>query len=252
MDITSSHDIWVPTKSLVPGELYTIEYKITTINGLVDKSIEYKIRDSQLIAPPTWFDGKLYATLYPDDAYVELKLYGNELYGNFILSRSSSKDNFATWNRITEFSIALENMANKGVLLWKDFTIEQGVEYLYAIQMKNSNNIYSIYMVNQGHKIVADFEDMFLYDGKRQLKIRFNPKVTSFKNTILETKTDTIGNKFPYFFRNGSVSYKEFPISGLISMLMDDNELFVTDLSSLPTARERTPSPEIATAPGRT
>jgi hypothetical protein len=118
--------------------------------------------------------------------------------------------------------------------------------------MKNDNNIYSIYMVNQGHKIVADFEDMFLYDGKRQLKIRFNPKVTSFKNTILETKTDTIGNKFPYFFRNGSVSYKEFPISGLISMLMDDNELFVTDLSLLPAARERTPSQEITAAPGRT
>lgn len=251
-DITNSHDVWTPTKSLIPGELYTLIYSVTTVNGLKDKTIEYQIRDSQLIAPPTWFDGQLYATLYPDDAYIELNLYGNYLYGNFVLSRSSSKDNFASWNRITEFTIALENAATKGVTLWRDFTIEQGVEYLYAIQMKNDNNIYSIYMVNQGHKIVADFEDMFLYDGKRQLKIRFNPKVTSFKNTILETKTDTIGNKFPYFFRNGSVSYKEFPISGLISMLMDDNELFVTDLSPLPAARERTPSPEITAAPGRT
>jgi hypothetical protein len=97
--------------------------------------------------------------------------------------------------------------------------------------MKNNNDIYSIYMVNQEHEIVADFEDMFLYDGKRQLKIRFNPKVTSFKNTLLESKMDTIGNQFPYFFRNGAVSYKEFPISGLVSMLMDDNALFIKDLS---------------------
>jgi hypothetical protein len=53
-----------------------------------------------------------------------LKLYGNNLYGNFILSRSSSKDNFASWNRIAEFSLALENAATNGISLWKDFTIE--------------------------------------------------------------------------------------------------------------------------------
>jgi hypothetical protein len=29
--------------------------------------------------------------------------------------------------------------------------------------------------------VVADFEDMFLYDGERQLKIKFNPTVSSFK-----------------------------------------------------------------------
>jgi len=63
---------------------------------------------------------------------------------------------------------------------------------------------------------------MFLSDGTRQLKIRFNPKVSSFKTTILEQKVDTIGSKYPFFFRNGNVYYKEFPISGLISRLMDE------------------------------
>jgi len=58
---------------------------------------------------------------------------------------------------------------------------------------------------------------MFLYDGDVQLKIRFNPQVNTFKTDILETKTDTIGSKYPYVFRNGMVYYKEFPISGLIS-----------------------------------
>jgi hypothetical protein len=72
----------------------------------------------------------------------------------------------------------------------------------------------------------ADFEDMFLYDGKRQLKMRFNPKVSSFKTTILESKLDTLGGKYPFFFRNGNTSYKDFPISALISMLADENEFF--------------------------
>jgi hypothetical protein len=74
---------------------------------------------------------------------------------------------------------------------------------------------------------VADFEDMLLWDGERQLNIRFNPKVSSFKQTILETKQDTIGGKYPMFYRNGQVGYKDFPISGLISMLMDDNMEFM-------------------------
>jgi hypothetical protein len=29
--------------------------------------------------------------------------------------------------------------------------------------------------------IFADFEDMFLFDGEKQLKIKFNPKITSLK-----------------------------------------------------------------------
>jgi len=74
--------------------------------------------------------------------------------------------------------------------------------------------------------VYADFEDAFLYDGKRQLKIRYNPKVSSFKNNIMETKIDTIGSKFPYIFRNGNVKYKEFPISGLISYYMDEKGFF--------------------------
>jgi hypothetical protein len=72
------------------------------------------------------------------------------------------------------------------------------------------------------------------------LKIRFNPKVSSFKTTTLESKTDTIGGKHPFFFRNGNVGYKEFPISGMISLLMDDNSMFTLQPVALST-RETTP-----------
>jgi hypothetical protein len=75
---------------------------------------------------------------------------------------------------------------------------------------------------------LAEFEDAFLFDGERQLKIRFNPKVTSFKKNRLEQKVETIGSKYPYIFRNGRVEYREFPISGLISYFTDDAELFIS------------------------
>jgi hypothetical protein len=74
--------------------------------------------------------------------------------------------------------------------------------------------------------VYADFEHIYLYDGEKQLKIKYNPKISSFKETILESKLDTIGNKYPTFFRNGRIGYKEFPISGLISYFMDENNLF--------------------------
>jgi hypothetical protein len=46
---------------------------------------------------------------------------------------------------------------------------------------------------------------------------------------MLESKTDTIGGKYPFIFRNPRVSYKEFPISGLISYHSDEEELFLTE-----------------------
>jgi hypothetical protein len=79
------------------------------------------------------------------------------------------------------------------------------------------------------NEIIANFEHSFLYDGERQLKIKYNPKVSSFKDTLLEQKTNTLGGKYPFFFRNGNVRYKEFPISGMISYLSDEEELFLTD-----------------------
>jgi hypothetical protein len=38
---------------------------------------------------------------------------------------------------------------------------------------------------------------------------------------------DTLGGKYPFIFRNGNVNYKEFPISGLITLLSDENSLFM-------------------------
>jgi hypothetical protein len=43
----------------------------------------------------------------------------------------------------------------------------------------------------------------------------------------LENKVETLGGKYPFIFRNGNVEYKEFPISGLLSYLGDEKELFM-------------------------
>jgi hypothetical protein len=92
------------------------------------------------------------------------------------------------------------------------------------------------------NNVYVDFEDMFLYDGKRQLKIRFNPKVANFKTTLLESKSDSIGGKYPFIFKNGNVEYKEFSISGLISYHSDNNNFFIKNNYLSEGVRDRTES----------
>jgi hypothetical protein len=54
--------------------------------------------------------------------------------------------------------------------------------------------------------------------------------VSTYKPTILENKIETIGSKYPFIFRNGNVNYKEFALSGLLSYLSDEDELFLTGI----------------------
>ena len=138
----------------------------------------------------------------------------------FILSRADNLHNYSNWMMVKSFNAQEDKK-------WIDYTVEQGVTYKYAMHRMNGYGFCSKKIVSD--PITVDFEDTFLYDGEKQLRIRFNPKVTSMKNTILESKIDTIGGKHPFIFRNGDVNYKEFPIGGLISYLSDNDELFMTN-----------------------
>lgn len=110
--------------------------------------------------------------------------------------------------------------------IYRDFTVEQGKTYDYYLQAYNSYGLRAVPLGAQEGSLYADFEDIFLYDGERQLKLKYNPAISSFKTTLQETKTDTIGSKYPVFFRNEKLGYKEFPISSLLSHLADEQLLF--------------------------
>ena len=74
--------------------------------------------------------------------------------------------------------------------------------------------------------IMVVLDDIFLSRGDKQLKIRFNPQLSSIKRNINEVKIDTIGSKYPFIRRNGDMNYITFPIGGLISSEMDENNNF--------------------------
>lgn len=222
-----SIDTYILQSDLEKNKAYYLEYSITTINGLKESVRSKKIFKSTSI--DSALKAEIIAELDYENGCIDINLKGikNEegveyaATGTFYLLRSSSEDDFNSWNEVYKFVLYGQHVSR---YLWRDMTIKQGVKYKYAIEQYNIYNLRSNRI--ESNIIYSDFEYAYLFDGERQLKIKFNPKVTSFKNTLMENKIDTIGNKYPFIFRNGSVNYKEFPISGLISYLSDEKDLF--------------------------
>lgn len=162
--------------------------------------------------------------------YVESEYWGEKAYsGSFVITRSSAESNFTEWIEISRFTLQSQFPST---IHHRDMTVEQGIEYKYALQQYNIHDVYSEkeYQSDANGKYnttIADFEDVFLSDGERQLRVRFNPKIAKFTTTIPEKKVETVGSKYPFIFRNGSVAYKEFSIAGLISYQMDEARLFL-------------------------
>ena len=235
-------DTYTFTAPMQDDKLYYIQYGVRTINNLEIYSPLYPV--FQALTDETELKATLVAENNFDNAYVELKLKLNEnvtvntawpksgsnSYISIQIERASKTTNYQDWNILKKVAF----LTYKEVVNWsfKDFTIEQGHHYLYRFRQYSNNGISS-----KGSEIaepvLADFEDMFLWDGEKQLKIRFNPKVSSFKTTLMEQKMETIGSQYPFIFKNGVVNYKEFPIAGLISHVADENMLFLDKESDL-------------------
>lgn len=233
IELNESYDSFELNKELQKNKNYFIQYSITTINNYEAESVRYQIINRETINPE--LQATLSAVMDENNGYVKINLNGIRdkktgleipATGAFALLRASSEDNFNTWNTVLKFKLVGETPSRE---LYRDFTVEHGFSYQYAVQQYSdetvvrSNKIFS-------NTVYSIFEDSFLYSNGQLLKIRFNPKVSSFKINTLESKTDTIGSQYPYIFRNGNTYYHEFPVSGLISYLMDEDHLFMDKL----------------------
>lgn len=233
-----SYDYWTSEIMPKPNEDYYITYRVKTVNGLSKSSGPSPIQLIQTEAFPS--DEKEYfaVTLNQDNGYIRLRYSGDLKNGDYLITKSSSRDGFEKEIELIQFTQDEDVPIILDPEIYLDFTIEQGVKYQYNLYKKTSNG-YSLsapvkYYSDEHEEmrdenidsIITEFEDAFLFDGEKQLRIRYNPKVSSFKSNVLESKIDTLGGKYPTFFRNGNVGYAEFPISGLISRLMDEDGWF--------------------------
>ena len=222
-----SQDIYYLNQDISQYGTVYIQYMVKTNNGLICKSDKYQI--IYTYGPALDLQANLIAQLDYDNGCINLSLQPRKnnssvsYSGKFLLSRACEKNNYATWLPIFTFELV---GSLPSTLLFTDFTCEQGETYKYCIQAYNDNNIQSARMVS--NTILMQFEHIYLYDGEKQLKISFNPKISSFKTVLQESKKTTLGAQYPFFFQGGNIRYKEFPISGLLSYIMDDNEYFIS------------------------
>lgn len=146
-------------------------------------------------------------------------------FGNLTIRRTSSLSNFTIWEDIHHINHLLGDKLID--ITWYDNTVESGVWYKYCIQKRSVSGYRGIAVMSQ-EPVMALFEDTFLIGDGRQLNIKFNPQINTFSYVKAENSVQTIGSKYPFIKRNANVHYRQFTIAGLISMHMDEQELFAT------------------------
>ena len=206
------------------GYYFKIEY--TTSNIYSEEIGPYKIYvlPSDTASPDLLID----AMIDEENGCVGIQISRSEGYaaftGKIIIRRTDNKSNFKIWE-----DMYVQSYENTSYIkyLWRDYTVESGVWYLYAVQMVDSKGSRSP-MAKFREPIMLTLDHIFLTANNKQLKIKFNPQVSSFKRILSESKTETIGSKYPFIKRNGYVDYRQFPLGGLISSAMDETGLFIT------------------------
>ena len=200
------------------GRKYKVTVKLITKNDyLIETSYIFTTAFSQI------FLSNIKVTTQPDEENGRVKIilspYDSSLpmeAGNIFILRSDHRSNFGIWEMLYEVDDAALFLNNTIELY--DHTVESGVLYKYYVSGNRDNSPTAVL-----------YEDMFLVAENKQLKIQFNPKITSFKYVVSENKFETLGSKYPFVRRNANTRYREFGISGLISMEIDENELFFED-----------------------
>lgn len=128
------------------------------------------------------------------------------------------------------------DIANGKKIVYNDRTVECGKTYRYIAREQSLDGVRSMPFpfVNKKEPlkehITTNFEHMFVFDGEKQLKLKFNPKLDNFKHTTLIQKQDTLGGKYPVIMKSGQAYYAEFSLGGLITLNDEDQYFYNSDI----------------------
>lgn len=212
----------IPLK-LTNGMTYTSKISYTTANGYQgSKDNTFVVRtDTSMSMDCEW-------TAEPDLDNGGIHLHARFIKGEdidfrrIVITRASSEDNFVRWEDMKVVRGSYEAD-------FDDFTVKSGVYYQYGIQLYAPSNKTRSNMITLDEPVMLNFEGSFLTTKDMQFNVIYNSEVSSYKRTVLENKTDTIGGKYPYIRRNAATEYRQFALSGLISWESDKNETFIKE-----------------------
>lgn len=199
---------------------FKLRVHITTKNNYSTYK-DYKFQLAEYITEDT-FNPYITTTLDNENGICTVNINNTQtVFGTLYVRRSSSVSAFTKWENIWE-----DGIAGPINLTIKDNTLGSGIWYRYSVQLKNNAN--ALTKLFYSEKIIPDFYNCILSRQDRQIKIKFDYQITSYKPVVNRQKMDTLGGKYPKFAENAAMNYKQFSISGLISTQEDEDNLFLT------------------------
>lgn len=205
---------------LTDGESYIIEIKYMMTGGYEDSS-SYNI--TVIKRGMETIQVTVQVTPDNDRNRIEVRLLNkdplsSEYLGNITIRRTSNLSDYAVWEDV--FTTLVDQYVPIDYS-WYDYTAESGVYYRYGVQSRKTDGTRGT-LVKSKDPVAINLEEIFLVGDGKQLNLKFNPTISSFKINTLESRVDTLGSKYPFIKRNGNAYYRSFPISGLITSFMDE------------------------------
>ena len=220
---------------MVNNGKYQLIFEIVTRNGYI-ASKTYPFTCTPVAIGE--IDGTLNTIVNEEEGYIKLECNLNQqkYTGNLVIRRSDSKGGFLNWEDLKNF----ESHKTKHFQYY-DFTAESGIAYRYLVQKRDSRGrrgtpLYDQKTLNEKTGTLGDWQYAYLLQTSgngnstqaKQLKLKYDFQISSYKTNISESKTDTIGSKYPFIRRNGNMYYRSFPITGTITSFMDNVDLFTS------------------------
>lgn len=239
--LTLSGKTEVNTLTVTAVELVTLEndYDIR-----IDSTGETFIENQELCKISNLFDEE-------EEGRIAYMLNGADtksryMSGIYYIRRTDSTSNFTIWTdikRIDRSDSSGNIIFNKEV--YYDYTAKDGIFYKYGIQgvaedgtrgpirvSSVAENDYSKgtppITTRKENPSIRDFNYSFLVGrDEKQLKLKLDNSISSFKINVTDSNNDTIGGVYPISRRVGNTHYKSFSVTGLISFNIDENYLFM-------------------------
>lgn len=219
------------SRALPYNQQYKVIFSIVSNNGYIAQAKEYifKVisnREGNITNVTLNVDDSSIAC--KENAMINIYLTASQLVGNYALIRSDEDSSYEIWEDIKYLNYTAEKPDHD--LIYTDYFIDCGKHYKYALQQVNIKTFKRSEMLfpEEEGPFSVNFEYSYLCGNGTQIKLNFDGYVSSFKHTRLQSKQDTLGSQYATILQNGYAYYAEFPISGLISAYMDEENLFMS------------------------
>lgn len=146
--------------------------------------------------------------------------------GTILIRRGSDQDNFQFWDTMWTADIETGEVTAAAPLTFDDFTIESGILYRYEITFTpfGTTTNYTI----TSDPVISIFDNAFLLGQGKQLTVKFNPNISSYRINTSDNVVTTIGSQYPYVTRSTENYYRTFSLSGIIAYEMDSEHQFTS------------------------